>query len=182
MHNLYPNLILPITLITLVLATCEDFVRHRISNALVVFALALGLIANIVATGWSGLGTALLGMLAGMAMLFPLYFAKGLAAGDVKLMGALGSLLGPAAIVMAGVFTLIAGGVLGVIYLLWRVAGEANISGHVTSFLALTWRSNLADIGKERFPYALAISAGTLFALWRQGSLDFSAMLAGSGT
>ena len=88
------------------------------------------------------------------------------APGDVKLLAALGTLLGPAAVVSAFVYTALAGGILAV-----AVAVRRRRLGQTVERIAtLVGRGgqSVADIeapsADDRFAYAPAIAIGALVA------------------
>jgi Flp pilus assembly protein protease CpaA len=153
----FQSVLLIATALSLAAATASDLARHRIPNSLVLATLGTGVICNLFSQGWPGIAHSALGILTGAATLFPLYFLKGTSAGDVKLMGALGSLLGPSHILLAGLFTLI--------YVVWRMAAQAGFNGHATLVQILNVRAVLPTFRKERFPYAAAISVGAITAI-----------------
>jgi prepilin peptidase CpaA len=161
----FQSVLLIATALSLAAATTSDLARHRIPNSLVLATLGTGVICNLFSQGWPGIAHSALGILTGAATLFPLYFLKGTSAGDVKLMGALGSLLGPSHILLAGLFTLISGGALALLYVVWRMAAQAGFNGHATLVQILNVRAVLPTFRKERFPYAAAISVGTITAI-----------------
>jgi prepilin peptidase CpaA len=154
-------------------AVREDLLAHRIPNRLTGTLLCLGLVLQFAIGGWSALGQAALGALVGLAILLPLYVLRAMGAGDVKLLAALGALLGPHWALVAGIYTLIAGGVLAVFYVL---------IGSVRAALAPageSWKQRLHHAGeraqqlrRERFPYALAIAVGALCAVTQRGDLQ----------
>ncbi|MGH8567660.1 MAG: hypothetical protein ACREXU_06495, partial [Gammaproteobacteria bacterium] len=97
-------------------------------------------------------------------------------AGDVKLMAAMGAFLGPSATLLTAAFTLIVGGVMAVAILL-RHRGLGQLARrYLTIFNYLVVTGTLKHDGPRegeaaarRFPYALAIGIGTLWAiLWLQ--------------
>lgn len=179
MHPDQSPLLLIATVLTLVLASCEDLARHRISNILVLCALSAGLILNASTGGWSGLGASLLGVVIGLGLLMPLHVLSGLAAGDVKLMGAIGSLVGPIGVAWSVAYTLIAGALFALVYVSWKIASLSGFSARAMAGITLTWRDNLMHLRKERFPYALAVTAGTIFAMWQSGAFAY---VTGGGT
>lgn len=90
-----------------------------------------------------------------------------MAAGDVKMMAVVGCFLDMPSALWAGAYSLMAGGVLGVAYLLYR--------GHFGKLLLRYWamaslRARIpaedGDAARHRFPYAVAIAAGTLLSLF----------------
>ncbi len=81
-------------ILTLV-AGLGDLRSRRIPNRLTVSALVLGLAVNGVLGGWHGLLLSFEGALVGLGVLLPAVLLRGLGAGDWKLMGALGAMVGP---------------------------------------------------------------------------------------
>lgn len=156
------------------LAAREDLLRHRIPNSLnaTFFVLGLGLAA--LAAGWAGLGNSIAGAAVGCATLIPFYLLRGMGAGDVKLMAVTGAFLGPRWAFTAALLALMAGFILAVALVLWRLV-EARQTVPMTAAGAATAPQLVADTisttRKERFPYAIAIGTGALAALWLQGSL-----------
>jgi hypothetical protein len=70
--------------------------------------------------GAAGLAASAAGVVVGFLILIPLYALGGMGAGDVKLLAAAGSFLGPWGALLAGIFTLLAGGALGLGALIWQ--------------------------------------------------------------
>jgi prepilin peptidase CpaA len=109
------------TLIVMLLgAAIVDVMTHRIPNALIGPALVVALTVAAITAGGHGLLLAVSGLGVGLAMLLPLYILGGMGAGDVKLLGISGAFLGPVGALIAGLATIIVGGVLGVLYIGWR--------------------------------------------------------------
>ena len=160
------------------IAVATDLRSRRIPNLLLLPALSLALMLHAIDAGLAGLVTAAGGLALGLAMLMPLYAVGGMGAGDVKLLGVIGSFLGPGGAVIAGLATMIAGAVLGIVFLLWQRCWPAP----GTQLAQFSSPHNLtaptppifqpAKIGsrKSYIPYAPAIAAGTIVALWY---LDF---------
>jgi prepilin peptidase CpaA len=154
-------------------AVREDLLTHRVPNALTGPVLALGLLFQLAQSGWIGLGDALLGALVGLAMLMPFYLLRAMGAGDVKLLTALGAALGPYWALVAGVDTLIAGGVFAVGYLLYGAAQAALRPVGVPWIVRLHCaRARAHELRRARFPYAIAIATGSVAALVRRGDLQ----------
>lgn len=171
--------------ILLATAVWSDVQSHRIPNRLVLSGLLLGLTCNgllplvadpplgqIGTLGWTG---SLLGALAGLAVLLPMYLLRALGAGDVKLMAMVGAFIGPQAVLGAALGTLVAGGVLAVAAALrWRVVGVmlGNVktmvqSGVVQLGAGETPRMVQPSASAGQLPYAIAIAAGTVgYLVW----------------
>jgi len=149
----------------LALAVRVDLASHRIPNWLTLGAFGAGLVLAAVGNEARGLLGALAGAAVGLACLMPLYFARGMGAGDVKLMAAAGTFLGPYNAFVAAMLTLAAGAVFGLSLLVWRAIELRTSSG------AMATDAPLGGSGKERFAYAAAIAAGVVGALWMRGLL-----------
>ncbi len=90
-----PPVALQVVLVLLVVTGAVfDFRFRRIPNWLVLAGLVLGLGVNAALFQWAGLRASLLGLATGFAVYFPMYLLRGMGAGDVKLMAAIGSIVG----------------------------------------------------------------------------------------
>lgn len=166
-------------------ALVTDVRQQRISNVLIVFALAAGVLVNLIgpqagarsaglltlAPGALGLKGALLGALAGLAVFLPIYALRAMGAGDVKLMAGIGSFIGPAALLNLALCVLLMGGVLAVARMLWK-GNSRKVLGNVGTMLLPPFsttgqRFDPATQSADRMPYALAIAAGLLaYGAW----------------
>ena len=68
-----------------------DLRWRRIPNWLVGATVGLAMLWHTLSSGWAGLLLSAGGLLAGMALLFPLFLLRGMGAGDVKFFGAIGA-------------------------------------------------------------------------------------------
>jgi prepilin peptidase CpaA len=86
--------------------------------------------------------------------------------GDVKLMAAVGSLLGPLAVINAVLFTAVAGGVLAVTVAIQRRRLGTTLAGTGRMIAAPTdvKREVTAGTPASRFAYGPAIAAGSMLA------------------
>ena len=110
-----------ITVLAISLAACVTDVRsRRIPNALTFSAAIAALIYQSASAGWLGAQSSVTGWLVGTALFLPFFLLGGMGAGDVKLLAALGAWLGPSETVHLGMYTLIAGGALGLVVALMR--------------------------------------------------------------
>jgi prepilin peptidase CpaA len=106
--------ILGLAVLLALIAGWTDWRSRRIPNWLTVPGFLIGISVNVVASGWVGLKTSLLGAGLGLLVLLPFVFLRSLGAGDWKLAGALGAFVGWEALVtllmgsvfMAGVMAL----------------------------------------------------------------------------
>src|SRR3954466_2040420 len=82
--------------ILVLVAAGYDIRYRRIPNWLVLAGIVTGFAWNVFSSGWSGLGHAAAGFGLGLALYFPLYLLRARGAGDVKLLAAVGAIVGPA--------------------------------------------------------------------------------------
>ena len=147
-------------------ATVGDLRTRRNPHA--VTAPLAGVGVGLAAAGVSGisLGASAAGLFVGMLLMMPGHMLGATGAGDVKLMAAIGAIVGPGQVVTAFLFTAIAGGVLAVIVAARRRRLAATFAGTGRLIAAPT------DAPKEirsaapvsRFAYGPAIAVGSVLA------------------
>ena len=152
-------------------AVYSDIRYRKIPNDLL---LGGALIGTLLAA-WQG-GLAVLeaagGCVTGAMLLAPFYLMRGMAAGDVKLMGMAGIFLGAEGAMRASLYTFVAGGVLALAWLIVLKFKGSGVSAKavlkdvaVDNGIATAFRQheNLCrtDIQtSKRLPYAVAITTG----------------------
>lgn len=143
-----------------------DLRTRRIPNAATFGITAVGL--GLAAIGASGqtVWSALAGFVLGLLLMLPGHVFGATGAGDVKLLAALGTLLGPAAIVTAFLYTAIAGGLLAVAVALGRKRLAETVSGMTALVRTRGAEAErlAAPTRNNRFAYAPAIAIGSLLA------------------
>jgi len=156
------------------LAVRQDLATHRISNVLSLGALLAGLGLHTFALGFDGFLFAIAGAGAGTCCLLPLYLGRGMGAGDVKLMAAAGSFLGPLNAVIATLLSLAFGAVIAIVVVAWRARGMRTAAVGADGAIASStgFRAALLQAGKQRIPYAAAIALGVLATMWLRGMLE----------
>ena len=149
-----------------VAATIVDIRTRRIPNALTATMAGVGI--GLAASGVSGisLGAAAAGMLVGFALMMPGHLLGATGAGDVKLMAAVGAIVGPGLTVTAFLFTAIAGGVLAIVVAARRRRLAATIAGTGRLIAAPTDAPRELRTAKpvSRFAYGPAIAVGSVLA------------------
>jgi|HubBroStandDraft_5_1064220.scaffolds.fasta_scaffold532366_1 prepilin peptidase CpaA len=174
------SILLLLALLLAIAAAIIDVQQHRIPNRLTYPGIICGFVLRMLFfgfKGWdSGLATAATGFLLGGGIMFFFYMVRAMGAGDVKLMAALGAIVGRRDIVGILLATAIFGGVLGIAYALYRgrIGSTLRNVGSVLRFHA--WAGlqahpelNLDNPSALRMPYGLAIALGTLYmflAMW----------------
>jgi prepilin peptidase CpaA len=151
-------------------AVVTDVRSRRIPNVLTFGSAAAALVFHAfgghIFDAAAGLGL-------GLVLFLPVYLLRGLGAGDVKLLAAIGAWIGPGLALWTGLYTGVAGGVLAVAVALrhryltralsnlwtllthWRVAGVRPVDGFT-----------LETAKSPRLPYAIPILTGLVVALW----------------
>jgi len=90
-----PVLLKTVLIATAAIAGIYDLRFRRIPNWLNLSAVVLGLAINTFVFAARGLGISALGMACALGIYLPLYLVRGMGAGDVKLMAAIGAIAGP---------------------------------------------------------------------------------------
>lgn len=148
------------------IATVIDIRTRRIPNALTSGMAGVGI--GLAATGLGGisLGAAAFGFVVGFALMLPGHALGATGAGDVKLMGAIGAIVGPGMVVNAFLFTAVAGGVLAVAVALRRRRLSATLAGTARMIAAPagTKREIESATSSSRFAYGPAIAVGSVLA------------------
>ncbi len=161
-----------------VVAAAYDFRFRRIPNWLTLLGVILGWGLNIFLFEMIGLRTAAFGLGLAFLIYFPLYLLRGMGAGDVKLMGAVGSIVGPANWFGIFILTSILGGVVALILLLFKgrlFRTLSNVGYMLKEILFLRAPYMKKEELDVRSPKAVTLPHGVMIAL---GSLAFLAAAA----
>jgi prepilin peptidase CpaA len=102
------------------IAGISDWRSRRIPNCLTVPGLFFGIAANSAVRGWPGAKESLLGAGLGLLLLLPFVLIRSLGAGDWKLVGALGSFLGPKHLIAVLFLSILIAGAMALILILWK--------------------------------------------------------------
>ena len=167
------NVFTAAAILVALIAAVWDLKTRRIPNVLTFGSAALAVLTHLFLSGPAAAGLSLAGWLVGVAFFLPFFVLGGMGAGDVKLMAALGAWVGPATAVWVALFSLIAGGVIGL--------AVALAFGYLTQAFANVvwmfqfWRSEgpkpvpnvtLATHEGPRLAYAIPVFAGLMVTLW----------------
>ncbi|RMG18891.1 MAG: prepilin peptidase [Deltaproteobacteria bacterium] len=183
-----------LTAVALVVSVVTDLRSRRILNVVTVPAMGAGLILHLAFHGWDaapglGLKWSLIGLLAGglPLLLFSAFDPRAFGMGDVKLMAAVGALMGWPFVLRALVYTAVVGGVFALLVLLWKGKLTRTLGGMLGGLFRRDGQGDGTEGGGEGkkkgqqsreeiyIPYGVAIAGGTLWAialdLYRQGIL-----------
>lgn len=150
----------------LLTATVIDLRSRRIPNELTAAMAGIGLALAVTGTSGVSVGASLAGIVLGLLLMLPGYALGATGAGDVKLMAAVGAIVGPLVVVNAFLFTAIAGGVLALIVAVRRRRLSATLAGTGRLIAAPTGakREVRAAQPASRFAYGPAIAVGSILA------------------
>lgn len=152
-----------------------DFRQRRIPNELCLAGILLGVMYHLLTAGLSGAGFSLLSFLLAFAAGFPLWLLGWMGAGDVKLVAAVGAIVGMKLVlpVLAGVA--IAGGAVALVYLVALRLQDEPLYVIVASSLASPKagdqqpQKNMegvpVPVKKKGIPYAIPVALGSLAAI-----------------
>ena len=159
--------VVPAVIAVIAIAAYTDWRWRLIKNSLTLPAIALGLILNLLGSGWSGFVSGLLGLAAGFGLMMIPFVLGQMGGGDVKLLAALGSLVGPYAILNVFLYTTLAGGLLALGFALFQKEGFNTLrrTWHLAIglFIFRTKPIMTSEPGQGvTMPYGLAIAAGTV--------------------
>jgi len=157
----------------LVVAVIQDLRFQRIPNLLTYPSMALALTYQSITHGLNGALFSAGGLALGIAMLIVPYLMGGMGAGDAKLMGAVGAVVGAKGVFVTFLFTAIAGGVYALIVLLMnRQYSRGFIGRHATTAKTLMFTGQFISIPdkaekkKPKLCYGVAIALGTFIYMF----------------
>lgn len=159
--------------IFVVAAFITDVKSMRIPNVLSLSAIISGLIVHLCMSGFQGLLMSISGFGTGFGIMFVLYLAGAVGAGDVKIFGGIGAWTGALFTVQAMVYSIIIAGIIGLIILLWKKQLVQRLGklilyivGRVIPSIGLMNSVQSYSPLKEglRFPFMMAVLPGFISA------------------
>ncbi|MBW1744717.1 MAG: prepilin peptidase [Deltaproteobacteria bacterium] len=164
------SIFLTIALCTiLILAAVQDLRVQKIPNLLTYPTMGMGVIYHSVTNGLDGFFFAATGLAAGIGLLIVPYIMGGMGAGDAKLMGAIGAVVGPKGVFTAFLFSAVIGGLYALLLILLR--GQLRrefVERHLMTLKTFLFTRQFIpipaaeDAKKPKLCYGIAIAFGTL--------------------
>ena len=157
----------------LVATTFTELKDGRIPDWITLPALLVGFLVGYL-EGGIPLGSSLMGFVAGFGFLFIFYMFGGMGGGDVKLMGAVGALMGFPQILPILMYTAFIGGAMALLVLVWNRRFWRGLGRSLSLFFRWGKGPSLheedePEAGKRlTIPYGLAIVAGCLVHVFMQ--------------
>lgn len=157
-------------LLMVVAAAVNDLSYRRIPNMLLLCAALGAIVLHLLSpTPLRSVVGAMCGVLTGLLVFLPFYLVRGMAAGDVKMMAAVGAFTGPFDALQVAILAWCAGGVMAIVIIICK--------GRLRHAMANLWailrpmllrlppapRTPEAEQGSVgSMPYGVAIAAGTI--------------------
>lgn len=115
-----------IAMIFMVIAVIQDYKYYKIRNIAIIIFSVSGIFIAFLHIGDVGILSSILGLFIPL-VLYPLFCMRMLGAGDIKALSALGAIMGLSAIVYIMIYSIIAGGIIALIFLIIRRNGVERV-------------------------------------------------------
>jgi len=160
--------------ILLLYAVATDLKHRRIPNSIVLCLIAFGFVNSVGLLGFKGMLYWAAGIFTGIGLLLIPYILGGIGAGDVKLLGGIGSILWPVAVIECFLAIAVAGAVIALVKLMMSKQLGVILRKLRIDCLNLVHHRSLAVVevaeGEnapgQGIPYAVPIFIGYLVYLW----------------
>jgi prepilin peptidase CpaA len=145
-----------------------DWRSRRIPNWLTVPGFLVGIAVNVLAGGWPGLKASLLGTGLGLLLLLPFVFLRSLGAGDWKLAGALGAIVGPGVLVDLLMGSVFVAGVMALVLVIYKrrflqtLRNMGRLLASMVTFRMPGPEVSLDNPQSLKVPYGVALALTTL--------------------
>ncbi len=154
-------------IIILVISSVTDLYQRRIPNLVTYPTICIALATYSFIGGLNGFLFSLYGLSFGFVVFLIPYLMGGMGAGDVKLMGAVGAVLGFKQTIIALLFVAIAGGVIALGLIVYRRTFKQTLSRIFVSCLFLGAHNDTSllkldknGLTQDGIPFAVAITSG----------------------
>lgn len=161
-------IILGLAVALALVAGWTDWRSRRIPNWLTLPGFLVGVSVNTMAGGWLGLKGSLLGAGLGLLLLLPFVFLRSLGAGDWKLAGALGALVGPGVLVDLLMGSIFVAGVMALALVIYKrrflqtLRNIARLLASMSTFRMPGAEVSLDNPESLKVPYGVALALTTL--------------------
>jgi len=147
----------------------SDLRTYKIKNSITYSFMLVGLAANFVGEGFKGLTFSLQGIILPAAGLLILYIMRAVGAGDIKLLSAIGAVMGSRFALYATAYSFICGGFIAVGIILARSNGIVRFKyffTYIKSCLLSMELLQYADFKDKqdagKFHFSIAVALGTV--------------------
>jgi prepilin peptidase CpaA len=164
------NQLLLFALILVCVAT--DLKNRRIYNYILLPALILALFIAYFNNGWLGIINSFKGLVLGLLLLLVPYLKGGLGGGDVKLLGVIGSIMGPGFVFTTFVFGALLGGFISLFILVHNGRLLSTFVKYFPSFNLIIARhpfilpDSSGNSETLSLPYSIPLALGAMYSLY----------------
>jgi len=158
-----------VTLALTCVAAVWDWQSRRIPNWLTVPGVVAGITLHSVLQGWPGARFALAGMGLALVLLLPLVYLRAIGAGDWKLMGAVGALVGWQVLLIVMFGSVFVAGFMAMAQMIRADRGTETlrnlwtlIKGFIAFGLVKNPNISLDNPGLLKLPFGVAVAAATI--------------------
>ena len=162
------SLLITLTILTALIAIFYDLKYRLIPNFITIPSVFCGICIHTISSGSTGLYSSALALLIGSGIFIIFYLLGGMGAGDVKLIGGVGALVGLEMMGAVLIFTAFIGGVMG----LYKIIAVKVIKEYKKSnYTGYTQKKQKYNINqqinpmKTTIPYGVAIGLATLVTI-----------------
>jgi prepilin peptidase CpaA len=154
----------------LLISLITDVKKRKILNIVTLPAILFGFIYYTVFQGLDGLLFSGKGFLIGFSLLLIPYLLGGMGAGDIKLMAAIGALMGTSFVLYSFVYIALIGGLISSILIMKKNGVKNSLKSFYFQIFFLNGNLGSLLFNKDKsasisFPYGVAIVLGTLCML-----------------
>jgi prepilin peptidase CpaA len=152
----------------LIVSALIDFRSQKIPNLITYPSMIIAILYHGTTRGFEGLIFSIAGLAVGISIFLVPYLMGGMGAGDAKLMGAVGGMIGVKGVIYALVCTAIVGGIYALVLILIK---RTHFNGYFKKQMTTLWTFILTrkyipdpiqkDQNRPRLCYGLAIALGT---------------------
>jgi prepilin peptidase CpaA len=162
--------------VLLLLALASDLRTYKIKNSITYSFMLVGLTVNLAMGGFEGLIFSLKGIILPALCLIILYAVRVIGAGDIKLLSAVGAVMGAAFVSYATISSFICGGIIASGLILARQNGVKRFKYFLlyirSCFLTMellkyTGFEDIQEVGE--FHFSIAIASGTVAVMVFRG-------------
>lgn len=161
-----------ILVVTLITSSITDILQRRIPNLVTLPTVLVAVLTYSLIGGLNGFLFSLAGAGAGFLFFLVPYLMGGMGAGDVKLMAAVGAVLGFNAALVSLLFIAVSGGIIAVGLMVHRGTFKQTIAKIGASFLLLGAHGDASllkvdktKLSQDGIPFAVAIASGVFFSV-----------------
>lgn len=163
------NLVTITATLILIAGVIDDLRSRKVHNQLFLGAAVVAFIVATIAGGVSGFASAIVGFIAGIGILLPLVLMGMIGAGDMKLLGAFGAVVGWSAVIDVAILSLIWGALFGLLHVILQgqlMATLGNMIAVVTGS-----KEQRQKLVLHKIPFTVGLLLGWMTYLVRAGAI-----------